>query len=350
MKTGEAGVVLERTMQALRAHHLAVSILPDVPAPPEDKAGTWLRVGRGRGSSSYSVVVKRRLTPSSLGAVLAQLRQPADAGQPPVLLITDHVNPPLAKRLQESQQQFADAAGNAYLETADFLVLIRGRKPDAKQIALRASRGFSNSRLKVLFALICDPQLAAAPYRSIAAAANVALGSLPAVVAELQRDESLLVQHRQRRLNASKRLLDEWAQAYAIGLRGRTLSGRHVAGNFAGWRDWHLHPAHARWGGEPAARLLGCDLRPGVLTLYGDRLPARLVADGHLAPAGPADYQGLLELRKPFWGETLAAGAGPQTVPPALIYADLLATGNVRCCAAAQTIYESFLARAFPLR
>ena len=42
--------------------------------------------------------------------------------------------------------------------------------------------------------------------------------------------------------------------------------------------------------------------------------------------------------------------AGPQTVAPALIYADLLATGNVRCCAAAQAIYESFLARAFPSR
>jgi hypothetical protein len=350
MKTAEAGVVLERTVQALRAHSLAVSVQADVPGWPEEKAAAWLRVATGRGSGNYSVVVKRRLTQGSLGAVLAQLRQPVDAGQPPVLLITDHVSPPLADRLQASQQQFADAAGNAYLETAAFLVLVKGRKPDAKQIALRASRGFSNSRLKVLFALICDPELAAAPYRVIAAAANVALGSLPAVVAELQRDESLLVQHRQRRLNASKRLLDEWAQAYAIGLRGRTLSGRHVAGNFAGWPDWHLHAAHARWGGEPAAKLLGCDLQPGVLTLYGDRLPARLVADGHLALAGPADYQGLVELRKPFWGEALAATAGPQTVAPALIYADLLATGNVRCCAAAQAIYESFLARAFPSR
>jgi hypothetical protein len=286
------------------------------------------------------------LTESSLGAVLAQLRQPADAGQPPMLLVTDHVSPPLAERLQASEQQFADAAGNAYLESASFLVLVKGRKPDAKQIARRASRGFSTSRLKVLFALICEPQLAAAPYRAIAAAANVALGSLPAVVAELQRDESLLVENRQRRLNASKRLLDEWAQSYAVGLRGRTLSARHVAGRFASWSEWALPPAAVRWGGEPAAKLLGCDLQPGILTVYGDRLPARLVAQGHLVPAGPADYQGLLELRKPFWGETLAT-ATAQTVPPALVYADLLATGNGRCCEAAQAVYESFLARAF---
>jgi len=350
MKTADAGVLLDRTVQALRAHSLTVSVQADLASTPDGPARTWLRVARGRSSSNYSVVVKRRLTPDSLGAVLAQLRQPVDAGQPPPLLVTDRVSPPLAERLQASHQQFADAAGNAYLETASFLVLVKGRKPDAKEIALRASRGFSNSRLKVLFALICDPQLAAAPYRTIAAAANVALGSLPAVVSELQRDESLLVHQRQRSLNASKRLLDEWAQAYAVGLRGRTLSARHVAGNFARWPEWPVHQALARWGGEPAAKLLGGDLQPGVLTLYGDRLPARLAAIGRLVPAGPTDYQGLLEWRKPFWGEALAAVAGPQMVPPALVYADLLATGNVRCCEAAQTIYESFLARAFPLR
>jgi hypothetical protein len=350
MKAADAGIVLDRTVQALRAHSLVVSVQADPPAQSEGRARTWLRVARGRGSSHYSVVVKRRLTESSLGAVLAQLRHPVDAGQPPPLLVTDHVSTPLAERLQASQQQFADAAGNAYLETASFLVLVKGRKPETKALALRASRGFSNNRLKVLFALIREPQLAAAPYRTIAAAANVALGSLPAVLAELQRDESLLVQQRQRRLNASKRLLDEWAQAYAVGLRGRTLSARHVAGDFARWPEWPLPSAAVRWGGEPAAKLLGCDLQPGILTLYGDRLPARLVALARLVPAGPADYQSLLELRKPFWGEALAAVTGPQTVPPALIYADLLATGNVHCCAAAQTIYERSLARAFPPR
>jgi len=85
MKTAEAGVVLERTVQALRAHSLAVSVQADVPGWPEEKAAAWLRVATGRGSGNYSVVVKRRLTQGSLGAVLAQLRQPVDAGQPPVL-------------------------------------------------------------------------------------------------------------------------------------------------------------------------------------------------------------------------------------------------------------------------
>ena len=350
MKVVEAGVVLEQAVQALRGHSLAVSVQADAATLPEGKPGTWLRVARGRGGSSYAAVVTGRPTPDSVGAVLAQLRQPADAGRPPPLLITDYVSPAMAERLQASQQQFADALGNAYLDAAALFVLVSGRKPDAKGMAVRARRGFSNSRLKVLFALICDQDLAAAPYRTIAAAANVALGALPTVLGDLQRDGSLLVHDRQRRLNASKRLLDEWAQAYALGLRGRTLSGRYVAGNFAGWPDWHLHAEQGRWGGEPAARLLGCDLQPCVLTLYGDRLPARLVIREHLAPAAPVDYQGLLELRRPFWGETLAAAAEPQTVAPALVYADLLATGNQRCCEAAQAIYDSRLARAFPRR
>ena len=102
-------------------------------------------------------------------------------------------------------------------------------------------------------------------------------------------------------------------------------------------------------GGEPAARLLGCELQPGVLTIYGEKLSARLLAEQKLAPATPAAYEQLLELRKPFWGESLSADASSVTVPPALIYADLLATGNGQCIEAAASIYESRLARFFPL-
>lgn len=350
MSEQDQTTVLDRAVRALRGHGLLVSAEPAVAG----SRGRWtsascLHVTRDACRIDFAAEVRRRVTPSSLGALIAQLRHPADAGEPRSLLITEYVSTPLASQLRAQMQPFADAAGNAYLEGGGLFLYVSGRKLDQKQMAVRASKGFPATRLKVLFALICAPELAAAPYRTIAAAANVALGSMPAVLADLQQDASLIVREKRRGLNASKRLLDGWAQGYALGLRGKTLVERYRAENFAGWRDWHLNPAHARWGGEPAARLLGCELQPGVLTIYGEKLSARLLAEQKLAPATPAAYEQLLELRKPFWGESLSADASSVTVPPALIYADLLATGNGQCIEAAASIYESRLARFFPL-
>ena len=348
MNPNDESALLEQAAQALRAHSLIVSVDAERLSATHGRSNALLRVSKGRCRIDYAAAVKRRLTPSTLGAVVTQLRHPADAGEPPPLLLTDYVTLPLANQLRAREQPFADAAGNAYLEGGGLFVYVTGRKLDQKQIALRASKGFTTTRLKVLFALLCDPPLAAAPYRAIAAAADVALGAMSTVLADLQQDGSLVVIDRQRRLNASKRLLDEWAQAYALGLRGKTLIGRFLAEHFAAWPDWQLNPAHARWGGEPAAALLGCDPLPGMLTIYGDKLPARLIAHEHLEVAGPVAYEHLVELRKPFWGQTLSTVGRPDLVAPVLIYADLLATGNTRCIEAAQMIYDAHLARLFP--
>ena len=53
----------------------------------------------------------------------------------------------------------------------------------------------------------------------------------------------------------------------------------------------------------------------------------------------------LVEVRKPFWGETLVADPREDTVPPVLIYADLLATGDARCIETAQKLYDDHLAQ-----
>ena len=350
MSVQDQTTVLDLAVRALRGHGLVVSAEPAAAGG----RGRWtaascLHVSRDACRIDFAAEVTRRVTPSSLAALIAQLRHPADAGEPRSLLITEYVSSPLASQLRAQAQPFADTAGNAYLEGGGLFLYVSGRKLDHKQMALRASKGFPATRLKVLFALICEPELAAAPYRTIAAAADIALGSMPAVLADLQQDAALIVRDKRRCLNASKRLLDGWAHAYALGLRGKTLVDRYRAENFAGWRDWRLNPAHARWGGEPAAHLLGCELQPGVLTIYGEKLPARLLAEQKLAPATPAVYVQLLELRKPFWGESLAGDGSSATVPPALVYADLLATGNAQCIEAAENLYETRLAGHFPV-
>ncbi len=150
-----------------------------------------------------------------------------------------------------------------------------------------------------------------------------------------------------RKLVATKRLLDEWALAYARRLRPKQLLRTLVTPAFGTWREWDLQADGAKWGGEPAAGLLTNYLEPGVLTLYAAKVPARLVVEHRMTTARPNDAHNLVEIRTPFWGEGLVNKQRADLVPEALVYADLLATGDARCIEAAQMIYEEHLARLF---
>lgn len=340
--------LLDQTLEALRAQGLTVLVQKVPRGARALDADAWLQVGKDRQSVHYVAEVRPTVTTATVGAILARLQPLAAAGGRPTLLVTAHVTPPVAERLRALGQQFADAVGNAYLTGPGFLIVIAGRKRAEKPVVPRPDRAFTAAGLKVMFALICDPALAAAPQRAIAAAAAVALGAVPPVLAAMQQAGYLLVAGRQRRLNGTRRLLDDWALAYARTLRPRTLLGIHATPNFDTWADWKLDPAQARWGGEPAAHLLVRYLKPGALTIYAEKLPPRLMVAQRLTPAGQTGVAHPVEVRKPFWGTGLRHGGRPDSVPPALVYADLLATGDARCIETAGMVYDVELARLFP--
>jgi hypothetical protein len=344
---GEATVIDRAAAELERLGLKTVQLKPPRNVAPF-RADAWLRVGRGKEHVDYVVEAKRTITPATLGAAVAQLRHAAEATGRPALLVTDYLTLPTAERLREQRQQFAHAAGNAYLEGHGLFVYVTGRRPQDKRAARGAGKTFTSNGLKVLFALLCDPPLADAPQRTIAAAAGVALGAVPAVLADLQQTGHLLVLGKRRRLNATKRLLDEWALAYARTLRAKTLTATYVTEKFDTWKDWRLDPEQARWGGEPAAHLLVRHLRPGALTIYAETLPPRLMVEQRFVRAGPMQRERIVEVRMPFWGKALRTEERTNTVPAALVYADLLATANGRCIETAQMVYDGYLARLLP--
>ena len=335
-------------MVALRTQGLAVTAQKMLRTAKALGADACWRVAKDKQCVDYVVEVKRTVTPATLGAIHTQLQQLAVAGDRPVLLVTTHVTPQTADRLRALGQQFVDAAGNAYLDGPGFLVTITGRKPAEKITIPRPDRAFTVAGLKVMFALICDQELAGAPQRTIAAAAGVALGAVPPVLAAMQEETYLLVAGNQRRLRGTRRLLDDWAQAYARTLRPKALQGLYTTPNFDAWVKWKLDPGQARWGGEPAANLLVGYLKPGVLTIYAERLPPRLMVEQRMQKTSVHGTMQTVELRKPFWGAALQYGGRPDIVPTALVYADLLATGDARCIETARMVYDAELARLFP--
>ena len=86
-----------------------------------------------------------------------------------------------------------------------------------------------------------------------------------------------------------------------------------------------------------------------MLTIYAQKPPARLMVAQRWTVAGAPGTANTVEIRKPFWGETLKPDGEFDTVAPALIYADLLATGNARCIETAKMVYDGYLARLFPV-
>ena len=338
MEADQTTDLAERVAQALAAMGVPAQCRP---AP---SGACTLRLGPKGQWADYTVVMVSHLARATMGAALMQARQVVQKAGNPTLLVAEYVTPPVADDLRAQGQPFADAVGNAWLPAP--LVFITGRKRASTPVPAAAGRADTPAGLKTVFALLCDPALADAPHRAIAAAAGVALGGVPGVLQDLQQQGHLLVLGKRRRLDATRRVLDAWAQAYARRLRAKTLHGVYVTPTFDTWVDWPLDPADGLWGGEPAANLLTKYLRPGVLTIYARRLPPLLMARQRMIRAdGQADR--ILEWRKPFWGQ-LPAGPRPDVVPPVLVYADLLATGDGRCIETANVLYEQYLASTFP--
>ena len=329
----------ERAVQALAA----LGVPAQCRAAPA--GACTLRLGPKGQWTDYRAVAAPALARATLGAALMQARQTAQQTGQPTVLLAEHVTPPLAEDLRAQGQPFVDAAGNAWVPQP--MVFITGRRPQGKAVLPAAGRADTPAGLKILFALLCQPELADATHRAIAAAAGVALGGVPAVLLDLRQQGHLPMLGQRRRLDATRPLLDRWAQVYARRLRPKTLKGLYTTPLLDTWAEWGLTPTDGLWGGEPAARLLTNYLRPGVLTIYTPRLPSQFMARQRMSKAIGPMTERVVEWRVPFWGE-LPPGPRPDIVPPVLVYADLLATGDGRCIETAEVLYDQYLAAAFP--
>jgi hypothetical protein len=332
-------------LKAAQRHGLAIELIKDAPQTTHPQADAVARVRQGEQETLYLVECKPNLRRANLGVTLHQMDR---LGQP-AILITDYVAPDLADELKERGIPFLDAAGNTYIKQANLLIWIKGHKPAAKATVITPRRAFQPTGLQVIFTLLCNPQAINLPYRELAKMAGVAHGTVGWVIPDLQQlgfVRDLQGKRGTRRLFGQERLLNQWADAYARVLRLRTLIGRYYVAGFEGWKNWPLAEHGALWGGEPAAAMLTEYLRPGELTLYAEKMHGLLAArQKFMKEAGPR-HTAAVEVRKRFWN---FPGDPEQfnTVPPLLVYADLLATGDARCIETAKMIYDSYVVRLF---
>jgi len=334
--------ILQDALKVLETQGLAAELDRERPALGRTRADALVRIGYGKqGDTLYTAEIKRWLTPTNLGPVVTRLRELG----PGALLVTDYVTPQVAEKLKELDVPFVDTAGNAYLRGPNFLVWLTGRRAVTARKPPRAGRAWQPTGLKLIFALLCNPDWVALAYRALAARAGVANGTVGWVMRELGEQDFLLKTRRRtipRRLRNRRKLLDRWVEVYTGTFRRTTLLKRYRADTPEWWKNLDTARHDVLLGGEPAGALLTEYLKPGAVTIYARLENLRFILEHKLREAP----DGEIEVRQRFWPFDHEWGY-PNLVPPVLIYADLLATGDARCIETAQRVYDGHLARLF---
>jgi hypothetical protein len=292
-----------------------------------------VRIEQPAGPVEYLAEIRKTITEPMLG----QLVQRFTANPGKWIVIAPYIPAFLAKKMRELRLQFMDAAGNAFIHEPPLLIFLHGNR--AKEpVREKGEEGFlAAGAIRILFVLLCEPRLLNATYRELGAAAGTALGTVAGVMKTLAAD-GYLFDAGGKKLVRRKDLVDQWTRAYALRFRRQQLIGRYAADHAELWKDLQLGGRGALWGGEAAAHKLTHHLKPAITTLYIHKPVDTLVLDLHLRK----DDRGPVELRERFWRFKMTDPVG-DTVPPLLVYADLLATADARNIEAAQAVYDRFL-------
>ena len=195
-------------------------------------------------------------------------------------------------------------------------------------------------------------------YRRLSKAAGASRGAVGYVMEDLRRLGFLEEAEGKRQLRRKPQLRERWARRFAERLRPKLSRGRFwFAGESAPgqWRQLKLDSGETRWGGEPAAGLLVGDLRPKQLTLYSRKKTSEVCQGLGMAP----DEEGPIEMLDMFWDPGALEGrvleedraledqeapalGPPESVPPLLVYADLVAGADPRGVEAARRLREKY--------
>ncbi len=232
----------------------------------------------GVGESRYVVEVRSAVTTTMLPQVLAQLERLRETFGRATLLIAPYLTPAVTRRLVADEFEFADGAGNIYLDgdAAYVLVLDQKRKKEPGRT------GFSAVALQLIYTLLAHQELRRATYRELSKKTGVSLGKISTTMRQLE-DAGLIARGRTGALllRDSRELLERWEVGYLERLRPRLFPTTWQLGKDGEIADVVQHAQELNdvlVGGEYAADALLGRLQPGTLTLHVPEGRARKVA------------------------------------------------------------------------
>jgi hypothetical protein len=246
------------------------------------------------------------------------------------VLITRSMSSAMAEQCRELNIQFIDHAGNCFLRQSGLYVFIVGVKDTTKAEQV-ATRGLTPAALRVVFAILAQPSILNSNVRRIAEVSLVSHGAAGAALIVLEEIGFFTTAGTGRRvLTTPERWLDAWTEGYLGRIRPKLERHRMSSPVSLPATIQRVSPQirEVALGGEAAAAYRDMGLKPGTLTLYIDlnepNVMRNLVQELKLR----RDPEGKIEVVNMFWNANELQSF--PTVPDALIYADLVGTGEER--------------------
>ena len=302
-----------------------------------DSSGADLRVVWPDHGQRFLVDVKKRAPRTPYAK---RVERAGDGDRARWILALPHVTRHEGEDLRRRGVQYIDSGGNAWIEGRGLTLWVEGRRPlfEARAGLERPSRAFRPAGLRVLFVLLSAPDLLSAPQREIAVAAGVSLGAVSNTLADLRATGMLGRSRRTHVITAQQDLERTWIEHYASTLRS-SLEERRVDGPGPRWWTTTEAADDVRWaglqfGGESALERLDAGLRAEETVLYGTPPWQDIVRRVRM----PVSAQGRVVLRERFWDPERLGG--DLTVPPLLIRADAMASGDERQIEIAERLVE----------
>ena len=257
----------------------------------------------------------------------------------PVMIIANKIFATIKEELRKNGMAYLETNGNVYINHEDTFIWLDGNRP-LEEKKVKTNRAFTKTGLKALLLYLTDEEWLNRPYRQVAENAGVALGAIPAIIAALKELGFLINVYDKLKLVQKEELIKKWVEAY-----GEKLKPAIKLGNFMldtkseqNWKQIKWIGEQTLWGGEPAAGLLTHHLNPAEFTLYTTQNIKGLIKNYHLLP----HENGRIKVYEKFWKFGHDA---QKTVPPLIVYADLLHTNDSRCIETANIIYEQYLGK-----
>lgn len=332
--TDETGL-LARAVQALRnSVGIDAEILPTI--EPHADATVMLRID-GR-KLQYDCEVKKKVDRYSL---LLDLIHKQSAREK-TLLVSSTLSQDMANRCRELGLQFIDTAGNAHISDGKGIhIYVSGLRGHEETWNTANDSTITPTALKMMFAFLAKPSLLNAPYLAISSSAMVSTGAIGKVFETLEARGLIgTAPGGKRMIRSPEPFLNEWASGYASRLKPKLKKYRFATDDLEQFRKrWSpgFRESAWSWGGEVGAAYLTEHLQPEECTIYIDMKVPNALRDLVKEFRLRADPNGRIEVVQMFWNSDHFSEWFP-TVPPHLIYADLLATHDSRNITVARQI------------
>jgi hypothetical protein len=177
----------------------------------------------------YLVEEKRHFRHQDARVVVDQLNRlqtnlPRQHAGDRLLLLAPHVRPQQAAILERAGIDYVDLAGNVHLNAPGLFVHVEGKQPP--KVRVTAPRRPHKGWVKTVMAVLVQPDLVNAPYRTLGEAAGVALGTIVTCMNDLTLRRLLGGHQGERVIPDRPALVALWVQAYIEALRPKLAERR----------------------------------------------------------------------------------------------------------------------------